>query len=365
METFGEFLKNQREKKGVRLEEIASITKIHLHTLQFLEESEWEQLPPEPFIRGFIIAYAKYVGLDTHDTLERYALEVGKSKAPPPNELEVISSEFENKKTDVVADVAPLSKKPKTAPADLLNQPPTLPLKKYAIGAGALLLLAIIVGVAVVGKKNSNEPQVATTAIETAPAAPTTPPPQVAQTEPAQPVAPSQPTVKPPTDTVANQIQNAISNQNRGTASEQTAKSETSSTKPVEAQKPVEEAKPVAAEFAHELTVEGKERSWMKIVIDGNPPKEMYTKPGEKSVFQAKEKIKLVVGNAAATTVLHNGEKTDGKKFQGTIHFYVYPKGARFPQDPPKRAVTSKPAEETTLENTSIPPTESTETKPE
>src|SRR6476659_922751 len=81
MEKFGEHLKNQREKKGIRLEEIASITKIHLHSLELLESSQWEQLPPEPFIRGFIIAYAKYIGLEPQEVLERYYEETGRRKA--------------------------------------------------------------------------------------------------------------------------------------------------------------------------------------------------------------------------------------------------------------------------------------------
>ena len=64
MERLGKFLKGQREKKGISLEEIASITKIQLRSLQLLEQDKWEELPPEPFIRGFVTAYAKCVGAD-------------------------------------------------------------------------------------------------------------------------------------------------------------------------------------------------------------------------------------------------------------------------------------------------------------
>src|SRR5687767_983500 len=81
-EKFGAYLKAQREKKGIRLEEIASITKIHLHSLELLEGSRWEQLPPEPFIRGFIIAYAKYVGLDSNDIIQRYQAELNQRLNP-------------------------------------------------------------------------------------------------------------------------------------------------------------------------------------------------------------------------------------------------------------------------------------------
>lgn len=377
METFGEFLKNQREKKGVRLEEIASITKIHLHTLQYLEDSKWDELPPEPFIRGFIIAYAKYVGLDTHDTIERYALEVGKSKAPPPSELEVISTEFAQPQTTTpVSENAP-SKRQKMQPSDLLNQPPTLPLKKFAVGIGVACAVVLILVIGLVGKKNSTD----TTAA---------PKEDVAQTVVAPPVT-APPEVKPPVvqETIANQIQNAIGTAPRVTASEEVQKVEAPKAAPekpaqvpvpVQAKAPVQVSAPVQPpaqvaapepQFAHELVVEGKERSWIKVVVDNKPPKELYTKPGERMVFQATEKIKLVVGNVSTTSVLYNGEKTDGKKYQGTIHFFVFPHGARFPQDPPKRAAASKPVEESNPDSGAVPgmppqtsPTENQEAKP-
>ena len=71
MESFGAYLKGFRESKGIRLEEIASITKIHLHNLELLEADRWEKLPPDPFLRGFIVAYGKYVGLETKELLSR------------------------------------------------------------------------------------------------------------------------------------------------------------------------------------------------------------------------------------------------------------------------------------------------------
>lgn len=346
METFGEFLKNHREKKGIRLEEIASITKIHLHILQFLEEGAWKELPPEPFIRGFIIAYAKYVGLDTQDTLERYALEVGKSKAPPPNALDVISTNLEKNEAAVAESTPSPSFKEKPA-EELLNQPHTVPLKKFAIGIGAALVLILVVSLVLVGKKNDPETPV-TASNEIAP--PVQPEVSVAPAVPSNTVA----TASAPVE-LAKPVEHAAPPTERTTASEKVAPP------PV-----VEEKK---SDFPHEITVDAKDRSWMKVVIDDAPPKEMYTKPGEHSVFQAKEKIKVVVGNIASTSVSYNGEKTEGKKYQGTIHFFVYPKGSRFPQDPPKRATATKPAEENALQNLGMEnnpaPSETKENKPE
>ena len=70
MQLFGTYLKEEREKREVRLEEIASSTKIHIQSLLLMEENRWKELPQEPFIRGFIAAYAKYLGLDSKETLK-------------------------------------------------------------------------------------------------------------------------------------------------------------------------------------------------------------------------------------------------------------------------------------------------------
>ncbi|NBY18962.1 helix-turn-helix domain-containing protein [bacterium] len=64
MQPFGRYLKSEREKRGIRLEEIASSTKIHIQNLALMEEDRWKELPQDPFIRGFISAYARYIGLD-------------------------------------------------------------------------------------------------------------------------------------------------------------------------------------------------------------------------------------------------------------------------------------------------------------
>lgn len=353
MDTFGEFLRNQREKKGIRLEEIASITKIHLHNLQFLEDGDWERLPPEPFIRGFIIAYAKYVGLDTADTLERYALEMGKSEAPLPEELQVISTNLQPAKPLTAAAPKNFRRDP-ISPAELLQQSHTLPLKKFALGIGFTVGIVLIASVVIIGKRNATEE----TKIDPGHAD------QVTLLNPVPPLQndsiPAQQGPTHPQETIGNKIQNAIGTHPRETASQevpvpQGAAKKGSPEKTIESKA---ETKSSSSEFAHEIVVDATERSWMKVVIDDKPPKETYSKPGEKAVFQAKEKIKLVLGNSSSATVLHNGEKTTGKKFQGTIHFYVFPKGARFPQDPPKRALTTTPAGEgsTASDGDIVPP---------
>ena len=35
--------------------------------------------------------------------------------------------------------------------------------------------------------------------------------------------------------------------------------------------------------------------------------------------------------------MLHNGSLTEGKKYSGTIRFYIFPAGSKFPQDKPRQ----------------------------
>src|SRR4051794_39866430 len=64
MASFGERIKREREMRGVSLEEIAESTKIGKRNLEALETEDFDKLPGGIFNKGFVRAYAKYLGLD-------------------------------------------------------------------------------------------------------------------------------------------------------------------------------------------------------------------------------------------------------------------------------------------------------------
>jgi cytoskeleton protein RodZ len=84
MPTFGENLRREREMRGVSLEEISTATKISSRFLGALEAEEFSKLPGGIFTRGFIRAYAKYLGLDEEHVLAEYQLV-----ASPGSELDL------------------------------------------------------------------------------------------------------------------------------------------------------------------------------------------------------------------------------------------------------------------------------------
>lgn len=80
-ETFCGHLVGAREKSGKSLDEIASVTRIPMRSLERIEAGEFEKLPADVFVRGFLRSYARCVDLDEEDTLRRYA-ECGMASAP-------------------------------------------------------------------------------------------------------------------------------------------------------------------------------------------------------------------------------------------------------------------------------------------
>ncbi|MEH2027122.1 helix-turn-helix domain-containing protein [Nostoc sp.] len=57
-------LRQVRQEKSIRIEEIASQTKIRAGILQALEEERFEELPEPIFLQGFIRRYGDALGLD-------------------------------------------------------------------------------------------------------------------------------------------------------------------------------------------------------------------------------------------------------------------------------------------------------------
>jgi cytoskeletal protein RodZ len=72
--TFGEYLKREREMRGVSLDEITAATRIATRFLQAIEDERWDQLPGGVFNRGFVRAVARYLGLDEENTVAEYVL---------------------------------------------------------------------------------------------------------------------------------------------------------------------------------------------------------------------------------------------------------------------------------------------------
>ncbi len=71
--SLGEYLRGERERRGITIEQVASATKIGVKLLHALEGDQFGELPAKPFIRGFVTSYARFIGLNPSEVLTRFA----------------------------------------------------------------------------------------------------------------------------------------------------------------------------------------------------------------------------------------------------------------------------------------------------
>jgi len=74
VESLGKYLREQREAKGITLEQISRVSNISLSYLRALEEEHYHTLPAPAFTVGFLRQYARCIGLDPEDVVLRYRL---------------------------------------------------------------------------------------------------------------------------------------------------------------------------------------------------------------------------------------------------------------------------------------------------
>ena len=70
--TFGDELRKEREIRGISLKEIADATKISKRFLEAIERNDHKTLPAPVFTRGFVREYARYLGLNAEEIVNRY-----------------------------------------------------------------------------------------------------------------------------------------------------------------------------------------------------------------------------------------------------------------------------------------------------
>ena len=134
MESPGEYLKREREIRGVRLEVISDATKIRVGLLTAIERNDFDALPAAPFVKGFIQAYCKYLGLDVQDALLRYEAYMRSIAEKETAQLKH-ESEAKGQKSE----------------APVFNPPAVI------IAIASVAALIIVVGLYVISKRHNNQ----------------------------------------------------------------------------------------------------------------------------------------------------------------------------------------------------------------
>ena len=74
-ETLGQYLRRERESRHISLEELSRTTRINYPFLNALEENDFDFFSQDGFIPGFLRLYARHVGLDCQEVLQRYEFQ--------------------------------------------------------------------------------------------------------------------------------------------------------------------------------------------------------------------------------------------------------------------------------------------------
>jgi transcriptional regulator with XRE-family HTH domain len=71
-ETFGPRLRSERERRGISLDTIATVTKVGVDLWEGLERNDFSRWPSGIFARAFVRDYAKAVGLDSDEIVNDF-----------------------------------------------------------------------------------------------------------------------------------------------------------------------------------------------------------------------------------------------------------------------------------------------------
>jgi cytoskeletal protein RodZ len=75
--TLGEKLKKIRSERRIGLGDISRFTKIQLKYLEDIEEGNYENLPSDVYVKGFLKSYAKFLGVNGESLIRLYQKERG------------------------------------------------------------------------------------------------------------------------------------------------------------------------------------------------------------------------------------------------------------------------------------------------
>jgi cytoskeleton protein RodZ len=269
----GAVLRNEREKQGLTLDRVASVTKLRGKMVEALENETWEDLPQPVFVRGFIRSYAGVLGLDEKELLYLYE-RVVPSQADTRKPAE---AQHRSRKGFILLGVifvlilgfiAYLLVERPSSPGEPLIQ------KRQAVLEGGQEKRDAVPAAdhAQAGGEKAPSPVQGTTSLaqEVAALPPAVPPIGVEKA----------PEVSIPAEVRAPAPSSAVEPQ-AGTVSPDT----------------------------YELKGVVLDETWVRIQIDNGEPKEYIFQPGARPQWKAKEGFYLTVGNAAGIELELNGTK--------------------------------------------------------
>jgi cytoskeleton protein RodZ len=260
MGAFGDRLRREREMRGITLDEITESTKISRRHLEALEREHFDQLPGGVFNKGFVRAYARFLGIDEDQAVADYSA-ASNEQPEPENKFPLEIHEEPNRELNPRRSKVPLV---------------------FALAA----LVGVLVGYGFWMKSKPHSSTPVESARQSTPAA-TEPqanaPATASSSEPAK--TPSEP---PPPATAATP---AVA---RVPAAKSAPAESTGTPLP-------------AKENAFFVQIKAKEDSWVSIVADGKSVMQRVLTADKQKKIKAGKSVILRTGNAGGIEVSFNG----------------------------------------------------------
>ncbi|HEY3930153.1 MAG TPA: RodZ domain-containing protein [Candidatus Koribacter sp.] len=255
MGSFGEKLRREREMRGISLDEIAGATKIGTRSLKALEDENFAILPGGIFNKGFVRAYARFLGLNEDEAVADYQTAANEQ----PVSVKQIAAQ------SAIAKANRLAAQQKS--------------ESHVAGGlvRALIFLVVAVGVAYGGYKLVHRgffkalkrPSLHRQMKQQAAAAPAATPAKVPASQPSS--AQGQSTPSTPTATASAAV----------------------------APRP-------AAEFT--VGIKATKTSWLSVTADGKRTFQKTLQPNEQQDVTAKSRVQILIGNPSGTEISLNGK---------------------------------------------------------
>jgi cytoskeleton protein RodZ len=288
--SFGEKLKQEREKRKITLEQISVSTKIGTRMLQALEEDKFNQLPGGIFNKGFVRAYSRFVGLDEDQTVADYLEASGDA---PPVSTEIAARE----------DGARENAEKVTRLEAIGDSPPReLP---WGLFAAALLLIALALSLWSHRRLESAR--------------------QPVRPAPTKAAAPS------PAQTPVEHRASGSTSSGSPAAGSPTGGSTlpvAPKTTPSPAAQDSSAATPAASPDEFRVTIRTREESWISTAVDGGPGSSEILSAGSERTVRGRKEIIVKVGNAGGVDLRFNGKKLDTEGEIGQVKTVTFgPRG--------------------------------------
>jgi cytoskeleton protein RodZ len=295
--SFGERLKLEREKRKITLEQISASTKIGIRMLQALEEDKFDQLPGGIFNKGFVRAYARFVGLDEDQTVADYLEASGDA---PPVSTAIAVPEDESRENTARENAENVSR---------LESIGNAPARELPWGLFAAVLLVVALTLSLWSRHQREQARQSVRRSQTTASTPS--PSEQLSGNGSGEGSGEVPNKAPVEDTGAGLPSlGSRSSGSPNSASPSSPKTSSSALPKPQGTAPQDRA-PAATPGQFTVVVEVREESWVSITADGRTLVSQVLAPGSTQTVRGRKEIIVRTGNAAGVGFLFNGKKLD------------------------------------------------------